>query len=138
MRMGTGTCVIQYAILYDWKAQSNASLSSKCCSTCIWAKLNIGSYVVCGRDCVIEAFAVGSCVHIGDGVVIGRGCVIKDCCLIEAGSILAPGMVVPPFAIVSGAPAQIVGELPESAYEEYRRLAERTCRRRNFFRVAGP
>jgi len=107
---------------------------SKCC---VWSRLTLGNHVVCGRDVVCEALAVGSCVQIGDGAVLGKHCVVKDCVLILPGAVLPPFMVVPPFAIVEGAPARIVGELPESAAEEYKLQAERTCRRRMFVKVSG-
>lgn len=101
------------------------------------SKLSIGSYVVCGQDCVVEALVIGSYVRICDDCVIGENCVIKDCCLLCPGSVLPPHMVVPPFAIVEGSPAHIVGELPESAAEEYKLQAERTCRRRVFQRSSS-
>jgi dynactin-5 len=104
-------------------------------TTCVWSRLTVGNHVVCGRDVVCEALAVGSCVQIGDGAVLGKHCVVKDCVLILPGAILPPMMVVPPFAIVGGAPAKIMGELPESAAAEYRLQAERTCRRRTFVKA---
>ena len=64
------------------------------------------------------------------------GAAIKDCSLICPGAVLPDFMVVPPFAIVEGSPARIVGELPESAAEEYKLQAERMCRRRVFQRAA--
>ena len=100
------------------------------------SKLTMGSYVVCGEDCVVEALVVGSFVRMGDGGVVGKQCVIKDCSLICPGAVLPDFMVVPPFAIVEGSPARIVGELPESAAEEYKLQAERMCRRRVFQRAA--
>jgi len=53
--------------------------------------------------------------------VIGQRVLVKDCCRIEAGSVIPEGMVIPPFSIVRGCPAQIVnnGEtLPESCSVE--------------------
>jgi len=105
-------------------------------TTCVWSRLTMGNHVVCGRDVVCEALAVGSCVQIGDGAILGKHCVVKDCVLILPGAVLPPMMVVPPFAIVGGAPAKILGELPESTAAEYRLQAERTCRRRSFVKKA--
>lgn len=101
----------------------------------MWSNVTIGSYVMVGRDCVVESFCIGSFVRICDGCVLGKHSVLKDCCLICPGSVLPPYMVVPPFAIVQGAPAKVVGELPESAGDEYKRLAEKTCRSRVFKKV---
>ena len=111
-------------------AQAGAKTAKKTHS-----KLSLGSHVICGADCVIEAYAIGSFVRIGDGCIIGAQCVIKDCCLICPGAVLPPFMIVPPFAIVEGNPARIVGELPESTAEEYQLQAERTCRRREYQRA---
>ncbi len=79
--------------------------TDRCCK---WLKLTVGSHVVCGRDCVIEAVVVGSCVRIGDGCILGKQCVVKDCVLICPGSVLPPLMIVPPFSIVQGAPGKAI------------------------------
>jgi len=102
---------------------------------CAWTKLTVGSHVVFGRDCVVEASSVGSFVRVGDGCVFGANCVVKDCVWLMPGCLLPPGTIVAPFSIMSGAPAQRVGELPESAAEEFRLHAERTCRRRVYQKV---
>jgi dynactin-5 len=102
---------------------------------CMWTKLVVGSHVVFGRDCVVEASSVGSFVRVGDGCVLGAGCIVKDCVWLMPGTLLPPGTIVAPFSIMSGAPAQRVGELPESAAEEFRLHAERTCRRRVYQKV---
>mmetsp|Transcript_12233 Transcript_12233/g.15730 ORF Transcript_12233/g.15730 Transcript_12233/m.15730 type:complete len:345 (-) Transcript_12233:135-1169(-) len=106
--------------------------------TCQWSKMVVGSYVICGRDCVIESLCIGSFVRIGDGCVLGKHTVLKDCCLVCPGAVLPPYMVVPPFAIVEGAPARIVGELPESANSEYKLLAERICKNQVFRKEPVP
>lgn len=88
-----------------------------------WFPLRIGSHVRIGKDCVIESAVIGSCVQIGEGCVLGRQTVLKDCCFIVPGTVLPEEMVVPPFAIVEGVPGRIVGELPETAAEEFKRDA---------------
>lgn len=39
-------------------------------------------------------------------------CILKDFVFVENGARIPPDMVIPPFSIVSGSPARIVGELP--------------------------
>uniref|UniRef100_A0A1I7ZST8 Dynactin subunit 5 n=1 Tax=Steinernema glaseri TaxID=37863 RepID=A0A1I7ZST8_9BILA len=73
-----------------------------------------GDHVFVEEDCVIMAAQIGSYVHIGKGAIIGRSTVIKDCCVIKPGAVLPADMIVPPFSIVEGNPAKIVGDLPES------------------------
>jgi dynactin-5 len=52
-------------------------------------------------------------------MVQGKRCVLSDCCCLLDGAVLAAGSVVPPFAVMGGSPAQVVGKLPE-AYQEQR------------------
>lgn len=35
--------------------------------------------------------------------------------MVEAGTTIPPDMVIPPFSIVSGSPARIIGEMPEGS-----------------------
>lgn len=44
----------------------------------------------------------------------GRRCVLKDCCRIADNTVLPPETVVPPFAVMSGAPARHTADLPEA------------------------
>lgn len=60
--------------------------------------------VVVGDDVFI-----GSRVTLLKGVRVGRGCVIA------AGAVLAPGFVAPPFSIVAGNPARVVGQVDPEA-----------------------
>uniref|UniRef100_A0A914C9Q4 Dynactin subunit 5 n=1 Tax=Acrobeloides nanus TaxID=290746 RepID=A0A914C9Q4_9BILA len=79
--------------------------------------MHIGDHVYIDEDCVVMAAQVGAFVHIGKDSIIGRSCVIKDCVQILPGSVLAPDTVVPPFTIMAGNPAKMVGELPESTVQ---------------------
>ena len=74
----------------------------------------IGSHTMIGEDCVIEAAVIGTGCVIGNDCVISRRCVLKDYVNVLPGSVVPPDMVIPPFCIVSGNPARIVGEMPES------------------------
>lgn len=40
-------------------------------------------------------------------------CILKDFVHVEAGTVIPADVVVPPFSIVSGSPARIIGEVPE-------------------------
>jgi dynactin-5 len=77
--------------------------------------LNIGASCYIGKRCTIEAAVIGMGCVIGDDCVISKRCILKDFVRVEAGSHIAPDTVLPPFAVVSGNPAVIVGELPESS-----------------------
>jgi dynactin-5 len=79
-----------------------------------YAPLTIGKYVYIGKNCLIESAVIGQGVSIGNECKLSPRCILKDYVLVEDGSIVPPDMVVPPFAIVSGNPAQIIGELPAS------------------------
>jgi dynactin-5 len=74
----------------------------------------IGSHCVVGEDCVVEAAVLGSGCVVEDRCVLSKRCILKDYVKVLEGSVVSPDMVIPPFSIVAGNPAQIVGEMPES------------------------
>ena len=78
--------------------------------------LTIGSHTRIGKNCVIEAAAIGSSVTMGDNCVISKRVIIKDCCYIAPGTVIAPDTVIPPFSRVRGCPGRLVQEglMPES------------------------
>jgi len=76
--------------------------------------LTVDEHVTIGKNCLISATIIGKFVEIGDNCIIGRQCVLNDCCKIADNTVLAPGTEVPSFVEVSGTPAVVSGELPES------------------------
>lgn len=74
----------------------------------------IGSHTRIGKDCVIEAAAIGASVYIGENCVISKRVIVKDCCYIEPGTVIAQDMVIPPFSRVRGCPGRLQGLMPES------------------------
>jgi dynactin-5 len=77
--------------------------------------LTIGSHSYIGNNCVVESAVIGMGCTIGNNCVLGKRSILKDFVCIMDGTIVPPDMVIPPFSVVSGCPAQIVGERPESA-----------------------
>jgi len=76
--------------------------------------LTIGSHTWIGKSCVIEAASIGVGCRLGDNVILSKRCILKDYVFVESNSIVPSDMVLPPFSIVAGSPAKIVGELEES------------------------
>eukprot|EP01041_Mallomonas_annulata_P013278 gene13278-28119_t len=76
--------------------------------------LTIGKYTSIGKNCVIESAIIGTGCEIGDDCVLSMRCILKDHVKVESGSVVPPDMVVPPFSILAGSPAKIVGEVHES------------------------
>ena len=76
--------------------------------------VHIGKYTRIGDDCVIEAASIGRGCDISNDCVLLPRCILKDYVKVEAGAVIAADMVIPPFSIVAGSPARIVGEQPES------------------------
>jgi len=74
--------------------------------------LRIGTRVIIEQNCIISAAEIGNHVHIGENSIVGQSCVIKDCCRILPNSVLAPDTIAPPFSILGGNPAQIIGQMP--------------------------
>lgn len=77
--------------------------------------LTIGSHCYFGQDCVVESAVIGVGCIVEDNVVLSKRCILKDFVHVKAGAVVPPDMVCPPFSIIEGSPAQIVGERPESA-----------------------
>ena len=74
----------------------------------------LGKNVLIGSNCEVSAAVIGLGVNIGDNCKIGERCVVKDYVRIEKEAVVPPNTVLPPFAVVAGNPAQIVGEQPAS------------------------
>ena len=74
----------------------------------------IGADTWIGADCVIEAAIIGTGCVIEKNCVLSKRCILKDYVNVLEGSVVPPDMVIPPFSIVAGNPARIVGEMPES------------------------
>mmetsp|Transcript_10858 Transcript_10858/g.10872 ORF Transcript_10858/g.10872 Transcript_10858/m.10872 type:complete len:182 (+) Transcript_10858:172-717(+) len=77
--------------------------------------LTIGKYSYIGENCIIESAVIGAGCDIGDDCILSMRCILKDHVKVESGSVVPPDMVVPPFSILSGCPARIIGEVQESA-----------------------
>lgn len=92
--------------------------------------LTIGSMTYVGPDAVIQAASIGSHVEIGANCVVSPRCILKDCCRLAPGTVLPPDSVVPPFALMSGVPATMVGELPPSVVGRRKEEAQGRYRRR--------
>ncbi|KEP65992.1 UNVERIFIED_CONTAM: dynactin p25, putative [Hammondia hammondi] len=75
--------------------------------------MTVGDYVVVGRNSVVRAVAVGSCVEISVNCVVGNRCILKDFCRLLPGTVLPPDTVVPSFTVFAGNPGKMVDELPE-------------------------
>jgi dynactin-5 len=99
-----------------------------------FAPMSIGKYVYIGKNCTVESAVIGVGVSIGNNCTLLPRCILKDFVQVEEGTVVPPDMVIPPFAIVSGAPAKIVGERPASVstttssdammrYRIYRRIS---------------
>lgn len=52
--------------------------------------------------------------EIGENCLLSSGCVIKDFVKVLPNCVVPCGMVIPPFSIVAGVPAKIIGEAEES------------------------
>jgi dynactin-5 len=76
--------------------------------------LVIGSHTRVGRDCNIQAAAIGSNVWIGNQVTLGPRVIIKDNCIIEDNVALGGDTVVPPFSRISVKNPLLPAELPPS------------------------
>ena len=76
--------------------------------------MTIGDFVTFGKDTVVRAASIGSCVKIGSDVVLGERCILKDCCEVLSGAVLPPDTVVAPYTCWGGNPAKLVSMHNES------------------------
>lgn len=76
--------------------------------------ITIGSHCYFGSRSVVEAAVIGTGCYIGDDCILSPRTVLKDYVYVSDGTVVPSDMVLPPFAIVSGNPARIVGDMPES------------------------
>lgn len=74
----------------------------------------IGSHCYIGKDCLVESAVIGIGCIIEDNCILSKRSILKDYVLVVRGSVVPSDMVIPPFSIVAGNPAKIIGELPES------------------------
>jgi len=76
--------------------------------------MTIGTHCYIGQNCDIQSAVIGICCYIEDSCVLSPRTILKDFVYIKAESFVPSDMVIPPFAIVAGNPAKIIGEMPES------------------------
>lgn len=79
----------------------------------VYYPMKIGENVFIGPRAVVSAASIGSHVHLDAGCVIGNGCILRDGVKVLEDSVLVAGMVVPSGVVVGGAPARILGDLPD-------------------------
>ena len=74
----------------------------------------IGKNTYIGDNCLIEAASIGRGCQISPRCVLSPRCILKDFVHVETDTVIPADMVVPPFCVVAGNPARIVGEVPGS------------------------
>ena len=75
------------------------------------ADAEIGEGVTIGHRVVCHGRNIGAGSLLGNGSVINDGVVLGEMCLIAAGSVVVENLVAPPFSILRGSPAKIIGSL---------------------------
>lgn len=89
--------------------------NSRNAATTTYVPMHIGKYTKIGKDCQIQAASIGLGCRIGNRCIISNRAILKDHVHVCDDAVIPADTVIPPFSIVSGVPAKIVGELPESA-----------------------
>ncbi|MBI2165896.1 MAG: gamma carbonic anhydrase family protein [Chloroflexi bacterium] len=83
----------------------------------VHGQTNLGPYSHVGHGAVIHGAALAEHVLVGINAILLDGVKIGEWCVIAAGSVVAPRAEVPPFKLVMGLPAAIVGEAPRERRE---------------------
>lgn len=91
----------------------------------------IGKNVTVGHCAILHSCEIGDHVLIGMGATILSRVKIGEGAVVAAGSVVKEGMVIPPYTLVAGTPAEIKKELPKTIKakvienaEKYVQLAE--------------
>jgi dynactin-5 len=76
--------------------------------------LTVGSHCFIGENCVIESAVIGVGCFIGANSTLSSRTILKDFVFVEANSYVPPDMVLPPFSVIAGNPAKVIGEVAAS------------------------
>ena len=71
-----------------------------------------------GHSAVIHCKSVGDKSLIGIGAILLGGAEIGEGCIIGAGALIRENAVVPPYSIVVGVPAKIIGKVDKDRVDE--------------------
>jgi dynactin-5 len=88
-----------------------------------YAPLVVGDLSIIEEGCRIEALSLGPLTHIMHDSVVGPRAVLAPCVRVLPHSRVPDGFVAPPFTILGGNPARVVGRLPPAAAAEQRARA---------------
>ena len=80
---------------------------------------NLGPYSHIGHAAVLHGATLEEHVLVAINAVVLDGAVVGQWCTIAAGSVVAPRAVIPPFKMVMGVPASVVGDAPRNRIESY-------------------
>jgi dynactin 5 len=96
--------------------------------------VSIGSHTVIGKDCLIQAAAVGGSCLIEDAVTLGPRSLVKDCCVVTRGTVIPADTVLPPFTHASNTngrltlrllPPAVAVELQDRAVEAFTEFVQK-------------
>lgn len=83
----------------------------------------IGDHVTVGHNAVIHACTIEDNCLIGINAAVLTGAWIKTGSVVAAGSVVVQGQVIGPYHLVTGIPASLKKELPETTSEKCRQTA---------------
>jgi dynactin-5 len=72
-------------------------------STDQYVPVSIGSHTFIGKDCELQAAAIGSNCWIGNNVRLGERVIVKDNCVVADNSVVPDNTVIPPFTRIEPA-----------------------------------
>lgn len=89
---------------------------------------HVGSHCTIGHSVTLHACTLEDEVLIGMGATILDGAVIGKGSIVGANALVTKGKVIPPYSIVLGSPAKVVGTIPEEERENNYKHAEKYVR----------
>ena len=91
--------------------------------------LSIGRNTFIGKGCVVKAREIGSSCYIGEGTMVGSRALVGDCVNVLENSVIPDDACYPPYTVVSGSPAAVVGDVEDWWGDEMEFKAEERWQR---------
>lgn len=99
--------------------------------------VTVGEHVLIGKETVVEACRIGSCVIIESNCILGPNCEVHHGTWIKANTVVPRDMKLAPFGVYEGHPARLVGLIhPDAGLAEIRELVLDTIRRTGLLSLA--
>lgn len=133
--IGEGSSVFYHSVIRADDAPIRIGCYTNIQDNCVlhispWQDMTIGDCVSVGHGAILHGCTIEDRVLVGMGAIVMNGVHIGSGSLVGAGALIPENMEIPPYSLVLGSPARVVGTVSEEqlaqidfAAEVYRQLA---------------